>query len=102
MTEARVTSGILQDDALDRVRDVLQFVQSLFDLVDDVLPPEQELRRVLGVEAVEVRSGVAVEPVPLVLQLVDPDTEGPQRPPGSPRRRPGSRRARRCPRGRTA
>src|SRR6266542_763023 len=79
MTEARVTSGILQDDALDRVRDVLQFVQSLFDLVDDVLPPEQELRRVLGVEAVEVRSGVAVEPVPLVLQLVDPDPEGPQR-----------------------
>src|SRR6266508_4098012 len=79
MTETRVTSSILQHDALDRVRDVLQLVQGLLDLVDDVLPHQQVARGVLGVEAVEVRSGVPVEPVALVLELVDPDPVGAQR-----------------------
>src|SRR6266508_4468300 len=76
MTAASAASGMLQHDALDRVRHVLQLVEGALDLVDDVLPHEQVPGRVLGgvgVEAVQLGPGVPVEPVTLVLQLVDAD-----------------------------
>src|SRR6266540_366067 len=52
-------SGMLEHDALDRVRHVLQRVHRLFG--------------VLGFEGVQLRPRPPVEAVGLVLQLVDPD-----------------------------
>src|SRR5919197_1533187 len=82
MTAAWVASGMLQHDALDRVGHVLQPVQRPLDLVDDVLPHEQVPGGVLGgvgVEAVQLRPGVPVQPVALVSRLLDADPVGAQR-----------------------
>src|SRR5215204_5274954 len=73
MTLSRARSGMLDDDALYRVGDLLEAVERLLELLDDVLPDEHVAGRVLGVEVVEVGPGPAVEPVALVLQLVDVD-----------------------------
>src|SRR5512132_2741037 len=73
MTESRARSGMLDDDRLHGVGDVLEAVEGLLQLLDDVLPHEHVAGRVLGVEVVEVGPGPAVEPVTLVLQLVDDD-----------------------------
>src|SRR4029453_7744978 len=73
MTERRARSGMLDDDALHGVGDVLEAVERLLELLDDVLPDEHVAGRVLGVEVVEVGPGPAVEPVAVVLQLVDGD-----------------------------
>src|SRR5215218_4843847 len=79
MTEMRARSGMLDDHGLHRVGHVLEVVQGLLELLDDVLPHEQVAGRVLGVEVVQVGPGPAVQPVALVLQLVDVDQVGPQR-----------------------
>ena len=76
MTQSRARSGMLDDDGLHRVGDVLEAVERLLELLDDVLPDEHVAGRVLGVEVVEVGPGPAVEPVALVLQLVDVDQVG--------------------------
>src|SRR5215216_4648837 len=73
MTESRARSGMLDDHGLHRVGHVLQGVEGLLQLLDDVLPDEHVAGRVLGVEVVEVGPGPAVEPVALVLELVDVD-----------------------------
>src|SRR5512132_3354782 len=73
MTESRARSGMLDDDRLHGVGDVLEVVERLLQLLDDVLPDEHVAGRVLGVEVVEVGPGPAVEAVALVLQLVDVD-----------------------------
>src|SRR5215218_5232856 len=78
-TETRARSGMLDDDGLHRVGHVLEVVQGLLELLDDVLPHQQVAGRVLGVEVVQVGPGPAVQPVALVLQLVDVDQVGPQR-----------------------
>src|ERR687898_822318 len=72
MTERRARSGMLDDDGLHRVGDVLEAVERLLELLDDVLPDEHVAGRVLGVEVVEVGPGSAVEPVALVLGLDQP------------------------------
>src|SRR5918999_387343 len=72
-TATRPRSGMLDDDGLHRVGDVLEAVERLLELLDDVLPHEHVAGRVLGVEVVEVGPGPAVQPVALVLQLVDVD-----------------------------
>src|SRR5215204_943029 len=79
MTEMRARSGMLDDHGLHRVGDVLEVVEGLLQLLDDVLPDEQVAGRVLGIEVVEVGPGPAVQPVALVLQLVDVDEVGAQR-----------------------
>src|SRR5829696_6581413 len=79
MTESRARSGMLDDHGLDRVGDMLEGVEGLLELLDDVLPDEQVTGRVLGVEVVEVGPGPAVQPVALVLQLVEVDQVGAQR-----------------------
>src|SRR5512132_2963376 len=79
MTLKRTRSGMLDDDGLDGVGHVLEPVERLLELLDDVLPDEHVARRVLGVEVVQIRPGPAVQPVALVLQLVDVDQVGPQR-----------------------
>src|SRR5829696_694374 len=79
MTESRARSGMLDDDGLDRVGDMLEGVEGLLQLLDDVLPDEQVTGRVLGVEVVEVGPGPAVQLVALVLQLVEVDQVGAQR-----------------------
>ena len=48
-------------------------VERLLQLLDDVLPDEQVAGRVLGVEVVQVGPCPAVQPVALVLQLVNVD-----------------------------
>src|SRR5215217_349926 len=78
-TLSRTRSGMLDDDRLHGVGDVLEVVEGLLQLLDDVLPHEHVAGRVLGVEVVEVGPGPAVQPVALVLQLVDVDQVGPQR-----------------------
>src|SRR5918999_15468 len=78
-TVTRARSGILDDDGLHRVGDVLEAVERLLELLDDVLPDEHVAGRVLGVEVVEVGPGPAVEPVALVLELVDVDQVGAER-----------------------
>src|SRR5829696_6629458 len=78
-TESRARSGMLDDHGLHRVGDVLEAVQGLLQLLDDVLPDEQVAGRVLGVEVVEVGPGPAVQPVALVLELVEVDQVGAQR-----------------------
>src|SRR4029450_4759702 len=79
MTERRARSGMLDDHGLDRVGDVLEAVEGLLQLLDDVLPYEHVAGRVLGVEVVEVGPGPAVQPIALVLPLVDGDQGRPQR-----------------------
>src|SRR4029453_10002078 len=79
MTLSRTRSGMLDDDGLDCVGHVLEPVERLLELLDDVLPDEHVARRMLGVEVVQVGPGPAVQPVALVLQLVDVDQVGPQR-----------------------
>src|SRR5215213_2674234 len=79
MTESRTRSGMLDDHGLHRVGDVFEAVEGLLQLLDDVLPDEQVAGRVLGIEVVEVGPGPAVQPVALVLQLVDVDEVGAQR-----------------------
>src|SRR4029453_8401678 len=79
MTLSRTRPGMLDDDGLDGVGHVLEVVERLLELLDDVLPDEHVARRVLGVEVVQVGPGPAVQPVALVLQLVDGDQVGPQR-----------------------
>src|SRR5215212_328574 len=77
-TESRARSGMLDDDRLHGVGDVLEVVEGLLELLDDVLPHEHVAGRVLALEVVQVGPGVAVEPVALVLQLVDVDQVGAQ------------------------
>src|SRR5918992_1262284 len=72
-TVTRARSGILDDDGLHRVGDVFEAVERLLELLDDVLPDEHVAGRVLGVEVVEVGPGPPVQPVSLVLELVDVD-----------------------------
>src|SRR5919106_3783174 len=72
-TVTRARSGILDDDGLHRVGDVFEAVERLLELLDDVLPDEHVAGRVLGVEVVEVGPGPPVQPVSLVLELVDGD-----------------------------
>src|SRR5829696_2667355 len=79
MTESRARSGMLDDDGLDRVGDMLEGVEGLLELLDDVLPDEHVAGRVLGVEVVEVGPGPAVQLVALVLQLVEVYQVGAQR-----------------------
>src|SRR5215211_3518337 len=79
MTLSRARSGMLDDHGLHRVGHVLEVVQGLLQLLDDVLPHQQVAGRVLGVEVVQVGPGPAVQPVALVLQLVDVDQVRPQR-----------------------
>src|SRR5215208_47420 len=79
MTESRARSGMLDDHGLHGVGDVLEGVEGLLELLDDVLPHEHVAGRVLGVEVVEVGPGPAVQPVALVLQLVEVDQVGAQR-----------------------
>src|SRR4030095_9921928 len=79
MTLSRARSGMLDDHGLDGVGDVLEAVEGLLQLLDDVLPYEQVAGRVLGVEVVEVGPGPAVQPVALVLELVDVDQVGAER-----------------------
>src|SRR5215216_7271066 len=79
MTERRARSGMLDDHGLHRVGHVLEVVQGLLELLDDVLPHQQVAGRVLGLEVVQVGPGAPVQPVALVLQLVDVDQVGAQR-----------------------
>src|SRR5215217_2452572 len=79
MTESRARSGMLDDHGLHRVGHVFEAVEGLLQLLDDVLPDEQVAGRVLGVEVVEVGPGPAVQPVALVLELVEVDEVGAQR-----------------------
>src|SRR5215216_6307118 len=79
MTLSRARSGMLDDHGLHRVGHVLEVVQGLLQLLDDVLPHQQVAGRVLGVEVVQVGPGPAVQPVALVLQLVEVDQVGAQR-----------------------
>src|SRR5215216_2282111 len=79
MTEMRARSGMLDDHGLHRVGDVLEAVQGLLELLDDVLPHQQVAGRVLGLEVIQVGPGPPVQPVALVLQLVDVDQVGAQR-----------------------
>src|SRR5215216_7917739 len=78
-TLSRTRSGMLDDDRLHGVGDVLEVVERLLELLDDVLPDEHVAGRVLGVEVVEVGPGPPVEAVALVLQLVEVDQVGAQR-----------------------
>src|SRR5215218_2395748 len=78
-SEMRARSGMLDDDRLHRVGHVLEAVERLLQLLDDVLPHEHVAGRVLALEVVQVGPGPAVEPVALVLQLVDVDQVGAQR-----------------------
>src|SRR5918995_3453040 len=79
MTDRSARSGMLDDHGLHRVGHVLEAVESLLQLLDDVLPDQHVAGRVLGVEVVEVGPGPAVEPVAVVLELVDVDQVRPQR-----------------------
>src|SRR5215217_5980899 len=79
MTLSRTRSGMLDDDGLHRVGHVLEVVEGLLELLDDVLPHQQVAGRVLGLEVVQVGPGPPVQPVALVLQLVDVDQVGAQR-----------------------
>src|SRR5215216_4293898 len=79
MTLSRTRSGMLDDDGLHNVGHVLEVVEGLLELLDDVLPHQQVAGRVLGLEVVQVGPGPPVQPVALVLQLVDVDQVGAQR-----------------------
>src|SRR5437763_12668516 len=73
MTKTRATvaiwSGVLEDDRLHGVRDVLAPVDRSLELVDQVLPLEDVHRVVLTRE--ELGDGLSVDAVSLVLQPVD-------------------------------
>src|SRR5919109_3942472 len=78
-TATSARSGMLDEDALHGVGHVLEAVERLLELLDDVLPHQHVPGRVLAGEVVEVGARVAVQPVALVLDLVDTDEVGPQR-----------------------
>ena len=65
------SSRVLQDDRLDRVRDVLEGVDRGFELLDHVPVPED--LEALVVTGEQVRDGLAVDLVTLVLEAVDLD-----------------------------
>src|SRR4051794_25474646 len=66
-------SGVLDHDALERVRHVLAGVDGFFEALEDVLPADHDHR----VDAVVEEGGdrVAARPVAVVLQAVDLDRE---------------------------
>src|SRR3954454_15209688 len=71
-TRARVCTrklGVLQDDALDDVGDVLDVVHGLLDRFDDVLPLQHVERFELARE--EVRHDAAVHAIPFALEPSD-------------------------------
>src|SRR5215216_1291627 len=75
-TSAR--SGMLDEDGLYGVGHVLEAVERLLQLLHDVLPDQHVAGGMLAGEVVEVGPRPAVEPVALVLELVDGDEVGAQ------------------------
>src|SRR5205809_6352188 len=72
-------SAAAQDDAVDRLGDPSRPVERLLELVDDVLPDQHVAGRVLDLEGVQPRPRPPVQPVTLVLQVLDPGRVGAQR-----------------------
>src|SRR3990172_10205370 len=75
---SKEASGLLQGDPLEDVRHVLELVDGRLHLVDDVLRLEDVHRPLVAAE--QVRYGLAIDPIALVLQAVDLDRMRPQLP----------------------